>query len=554
MAQAYYRVFRPLTWEEVLGQEHVVQTLKNAVAAGRVGHAYLFAGPRGTGKTTTARLLAKAVNCLAENGIARPCNQCEHCLAVNNGQFLDLIEIDAASNTSVEDVRDLRDKINFLPSRGTFKVYIIDEVHMLSTAAFNALLKTLEEPPAHAIFVLATTEIHRVPATVLSRCQRHEFRRIPLRFIEEELRGIAQKENIKCEPAALTFIARQATGSMRDAVSLLDQLASTGEEISLTRARDVLGTAASDAVIGLAEAIAQSKAAQGIAVIQRALDEGSDARQLARQTVDYLRQLLLLKLGDEEVRQELSENLQKSAQIAGMIQEARLVAAIERFNRAGQISTGAWQPGLQLELALHESLAFEATDKTEKQNSPSSTQKIPAQEKQAVKVIPPAEIKHSQQPKMEKLSPERKSTEKSSPVKQNSDTNQLTSASEKQKSTSFPGFQEKWLEIKALVKKRQPGTEALLNSCRLVSMQGGIVQLGFASELLKSKMESGAHKRVTAEAVRDVLALEAEIRCFVAGQGASLPPAELDIDSDGMVGTALALGGKISTHKQDGEA
>ena len=181
MTQALYRKWRPRKWDEVISQEHVIKTLRNAIQSGKVGHAYLFSGPRGTGKTTTARLLAKAVNCLAEDTANRPCDECANCTAVNDGRFMDLIEIDAASNTSVDDVRDLRDKINFSPSVGKYKVYIIDEVHMLSTAAFNALLKTLEEPPAHAIFILATTEVHKIPATVLSRCQRHEFRRIPVK-------------------------------------------------------------------------------------------------------------------------------------------------------------------------------------------------------------------------------------------------------------------------------------------------------------------------------------------------------------------------------------
>ena len=245
MTQALYRKYRPLGWAEVVGQEHVVQTLRNAIAADRVAHAYLFSGPRGTGKTTLARLLAKAVNCLDEDRTKRPCNDCENCKAVNENCFMDLIEIDAASNTSVDDVRDLRDKINFSPSQGKYKIYIIDEVHMLSTQAFNALLKTLEEPPPHAIFVLATTEIHKIPATVLSRCQRHEFRRVPVDEIVGQLKAIVKAEKIQAHDDALATIARQAGGGLRDAISLLDQLASAGTKITLQLTQTVLGTATS---------------------------------------------------------------------------------------------------------------------------------------------------------------------------------------------------------------------------------------------------------------------------------------------------------------------
>jgi DNA polymerase-3 subunit gamma/tau len=270
MSQALYRKWRPRLWDQVIGQEHVIQTLHNAVRSGRVGHAYLFAGPRGTGKTSTARLLAKAVNCLDAEPGNRPCDACAHCVAVNEGRFLDLIEIDAASNTSVDDVRDLREKINFSPSQGQFKVYIIDEVHMLSTAAFNALLKTLEEPPPHAIFILATTEVHKIPATVLSRCQRHEFRRVPVALLVSHLRQKAAEEHLELDEDALLLIARQSTGSVRDAISLLDQLSSTGKRVTLAEAQVVLGTATNETVVALTESILARDAAVGLQGIRAA--------------------------------------------------------------------------------------------------------------------------------------------------------------------------------------------------------------------------------------------------------------------------------------------
>src|SRR5512140_2215668 len=291
MTQALYRKYRPKDWDEVVGQDHIVQTLKNAIAADRVAHAYLFAGSRGTGKTTLARLLAKAVNCLNPDPAKRPDNECENCKAVNENRFMDLIEIDAASNTSVDDVRDLRDKINFSPSQGKYKIYIIDEVHMLSTAAFNALLKTLEEPPPHAIFILATTEIHKIPATVLSRCQRHEFRRVPLGEITRRLDEICKAEKIPADAEALTLIARQASGGLRDAISLLDQLASSGGKITLELAQTVLGTATSQSVLAILTSVMEHDPAHGMDAIHASLDAGTDARLLARQVVDYLRAL-----------------------------------------------------------------------------------------------------------------------------------------------------------------------------------------------------------------------------------------------------------------------
>ncbi len=245
-AQALYLKYRPQTFDEVVGQEPITRTLRNALRQGKIRHAYLFTGPRGTGKTTTARLLAKAVNCQAPEG-KRPCNACPICVAINEGRLLDLIEIDAASNRGIDEIRDIREKVGFRPNEGRFKVYVLDEAHMLTEPAFNALLKTLEEPPPHVIFTLVTTDPHKIPATITSRCQRFDFKRIPLQTIVDRLGYIAEQEEIAVEPEALELIAYQGTGALRDAISLLDQLTSYGDQITLDQVQMVLGTVAGEA-------------------------------------------------------------------------------------------------------------------------------------------------------------------------------------------------------------------------------------------------------------------------------------------------------------------
>ena len=375
MTQALYRKWRPQSWEEVIAQEHVIQTLKNAVANDRVAHAFLFAGPRGTGKTTTARILAKAVNCLEPDLSKRPCNTCDHCQALTSGRFMDLIEIDAASNTSVDDVRDLREKINFSPSQGRFKVYIIDEVHMLSNAAFNALLKTLEEPPPHAIFILATTEIHKIPATVLSRCQRHEFRRIPMHDLVTYLQEKSRVEKIDVDEPVFTEIARQATGSFRDAVSLLDQLTSSTEHITLDLAQKVLGTATNLRVIEVIDALLAKDAQTGLALINAALDSGVDARQFSRQVVTYLRNVLLFKM-DNKTQVEAGETLKATLdKHAAQFSMPELLEAITAFNEATTQERFTWHPGLALELAFTNYLVEPETTQNDDRKS---GERIPA--------------------------------------------------------------------------------------------------------------------------------------------------------------------------------
>jgi DNA polymerase-3 subunit gamma/tau len=355
--QALYLKWRPRTFEEVIGQEHITRTLRNALVQDRIRHAYLFSGPRGTGKTSTARLLAKAVNCLESDLTQRPCNTCEHCIAVNENRFLDLIEIDAASHTGVDDVRDLRDKIAFAPSEGRYKVYIIDEVHRFSGAAFDALLKTLEEPPAHAIFVLATTEIAKVPATIKSRCQLFEFRRVPLAELVDLLALIAEAEHVSIDRAALELIGREGTGSVRDSTSLLDQLiADPGQHISLGMAEQILGTASGRNVAELVQALIENDAAWGLDLINAAVDGGADPRQFGRQVIEHLRQMLLIKMAGDALVDVTEERRAVLREQAGAVGRKALLAAIRAFNTAVQEWQSGWQPQLPLELAFLESI------------------------------------------------------------------------------------------------------------------------------------------------------------------------------------------------------
>jgi len=562
MTKALYRKWRPQGWEEVTAQDHVIQTLKNAVINDRVAHAYLFAGPRGTGKTTTARLLAKAVNCLTPSLAERPCNTCEHCLALTAGRFLDLIEIDAASNTSVDDVRDLREKINFSPSQGRFKVYIIDEVHMLSTAAFNALLKTLEEPPPHAIFVLATTEIHKIPATVLSRCQRHEFRRIPNKDIVDYLQEKSKDEDIHVDQAVFTEIARQATGSLRDAISLLDQLTSTREHITLDMAQKVLGTATSLRVIEVISALNEKDTARGLTLINDALDGGTDPRQFARQIVTYLRNVLLFKMGNEgqvEVGEDVKVNLVEHANQFTM---PYLLKAIEAFNQATVSEYANWHPGLGLELAftnylsephIHENPAS-AHVKPSRSSQPRSTV-IPSQPKptpEAIETAKPPQTPRDEVAQDKKPTIEEKTDKVLPKTTKEQSVDEVTVIVQPGQEISLSDIQKAWPKVRALVKKHNPSTEGLLNTSKLAGIRGNTLILGFSSDTLKGMMQKESNITLTTDILEEVLGQPILVDCIVTTHQGSRIPDDLEIDKDGMVSTATRdLGGRISSAKQE---
>src|SRR3972149_1812292 len=538
MTQALYRKYRPKEWSEVVGQDHIVTTLKNAIVADRVAHAYLFAGSRGTGKTTLARLLAKAVNCTNPDPTKRPDNECEHCKAVNENRFLDLIEIDAASNTSVDDVRDLRDKINFSPSQGKYKIYIIDEVHMLSTAAFNALLKTLEEPPPHAIFVLATTEIHKIPARFLSRCQRHESRRLPVDEIVTQLRMIIKAEKIQADDDALIQIARQSAGGMRDAISLLDQLSSTADKITLALAQTVLGTATSQSVLDIISSIMEHDPAHGLETIHKALDAGANARSLARQIVEYLRGLMLIQMGNANQVEATSDVKKQMGSHARSFSTSDVLHMMKAFNNAAVDLRGGWQPSLSLELALAEVLddpppqsppTLGGTQGGARQTKPQPFDH--AQDKPA----PASRPESTRKPALSGEVPEVGASERSAV--------EADEPRPADKTALGAGDVLKaWKHLSASLPKAQANLSALLNSVRMIDMQGKTLILGLASDVLISKIDKPDQIEVIRKLIKDEFGVDVNERCVVTNAKGRLGP---KVPQDGMVATAIQHGGEV---------
>lgn len=517
--QALYLKWRPLSFDDVVGQEHITRTLRRSLKTGRIRHAYLFSGPRGTGKTTTARLLAKAVNCTFDDAEARPCNQCPACIAVNEGRYLDLIEIDAATHTGVDDVRDLREKIAFTPGEGRYKVYIIDEVHRFSGSAFDALLKTLEEPPDHAIFVLATTEIDKVPATIKSRCLQFEFRRVSLDEVTERLGMIAEAEGLNIERPALEIIARQGTGSVRDSISLLDQIVSDpAETITLDIAQRILGTASSSAVKELADAIVDADLPRGLHIINAAIDSGSDPRQFGQQVVEHLRAILLAQTASADLVEASSDDRELFRQQAERISRSATLKAVRAFNAAINEYRGGWQPQLTLELALIDSLRgpepeappiqAQATTTTQATTSAQAMPDLPD-----VEATPPG----------------------ATPV------------------ISPAAIQQKWPQmLKALYKYSSTGPD-VVQHYHVHRVDGNVVYIGTSDEFLFGRLDGQEEKlSVVERALYDVHQVRVRVRCTLVdetGKGSATKPGDVD---DPLLSLGLELGGQLSD--DDGES
>jgi DNA polymerase-3 subunit gamma/tau len=497
-SQVFYRKWRPQTLAEVVGQESITQTLLNALSSGRVSHAYLFCGPRGTGKTSTARIVAKAVNCLT-NGQGEPCNTCEMCRAITEGRALDVIEIDAASNTGVDDIRSLREKVNYAPNQARYKVYIIDEVHMLSSSASNALLKTLEEPPAHVIFILATTESHKILTTIMSRCQRFDFRRLPQADVVSKLTRICDTEGINMEPEAMRLVARSATGSLRDAENLLEQLTTYyGSEISLHQVQETLGITGDWRTKELAKHIVNSDVPAGIATINSINNDGLNLRQFNRELVEYLRGLLLIKTGAEEAVELTTEDTNELKELASQASLPQLLKAVKTF---GALDLGLESHStLPLELAMVDCSLTSLPEKESPVKQPEYEPFQPAKTTAPAPVTTPETSQPTTEPAPNNVSqPEA------------SDTPSQLYGDETEK------LRQDWKRLiaEAPPEIRRTPALAILRSAGVlpVSVENGTVILSSRYPYLKEKLEDPENQRVVEMAISSFLGHPCRVRC-----------------------------------------
>jgi DNA polymerase-3 subunit gamma/tau len=516
--QALYRRWRSQTFAQILGQDHVTATLLNALRAGRIAHAYLFSGPRGTGKTTTARVLAKAVNCLDPQD-GEPCNRCTICRSINEGRALDLIEIDAASNRGIDEIRDLREKIAFSPSECRYKVYVVDEVHMLTNEAFNALLKTLEEPPPHAIFVLATTAPHKIPDTVLSRCQRFDFRRVALPNLLRKLQLICEQEGVRIAPAALEAIARHAAGSFRDAESLLDQLISFGaEEITREDVRRVLGSAPEELVAGIVGAVVDGDVTAGLRLINEALDGGVEPRQLTHEVLEYLRAMMLLKNGGADLLNVTAETLQRMADQAERLALPRLLRTVKLFNQAAnQVKTGLHSQ-LPLELALVEATLNEGPAAPSDPQAAQTPATRPEPANTAVpENHPPARTQSAAHRAKAPTAPQAEAPpEASAPPAPAPEATASEATAKVSGQTSVEWLKDNWSRVLGAIRPRSRSVEALLKECEPAAIADKVVTLSFYHEFHKERVSEEKNRTVVEAALSELVGQPLRVKCALA--------------------------------------
>lgn len=479
---ALYRKWRPQTFADVIGQAHICQALQNSLAQGRISHAYLFSGPRGTGKTTVARLMAKGLDCI-HGPTAEPCGECQECRAIANGSSLNVIEIDGASNRGIEEIRELREQVRFAPVGAPYKVYIIDEVHMLTPEAFNALLKTLEEPPAHVVFIFATTDLHKVPATILSRCQRYDFKRLTHAQLMEGLRKVAAAEGVAAEEEALAMIAKHAEGGMRDAFSLLEQCMSYAENLTVEAAADVLGVAPVDEIRSFVQNLLARDHKACLEQISRLYDGGRDLMQFTRDVVDELRAQMF--------------------QLAPGAEQETLLYAVRKLSDCARDMRYAVDARIPLELA-----ALELT----------------LGERQSKEQSPPMEDINSLKEKVRSLEQQlrhltSRDGHREEPGAGRSSVRRVPAGSDDQERTAF--LVENWEEyLQALRKERLVQCEAFLCEGRPVAVRAGTAVISFPRErgFHKASIEQPKHREAAERVLSKFMGTRLEIQCVFADE------------------------------------
>ena len=545
--QVLYRKWRPQKLADVVGQESVTQTLQRAVATDRISHAYLLCGPRGTGKTSTARILAKAVNCKSPID-GEPDDECHACVSISEGRALDLIEIDAAGNRGIDDIRSLSDKINFAPNEFRYKVYIIDEVHMLTEQAFNALLKTLEEPPDHAIFILATTEAHKVPLTIISRCQRYDFRRIPLSAMSQKLAELCGAEGVEATEEALEILARSATGSLRDAENLLEQaVVSYGSPLQGDQIREMLGLGGDAEALKLARHVVAKTVREGLSTINEVSNSGADLRQLQRSVTEFLRSVMLIKSGSTDelgYSEEVTTQLRAAASGSEL---THLLRAIKAFSSADMRHDSS--SPLPLELALVESsLAPEPV-----------SQQAPARQTQAA-----APARQQQPPRSAAPNSNQNYSAASRQTQQRQPDNRPASRPPPRRDMSEPlpedpaaRLEVQWPEI--LRALRNTGSRfklgPVLRSARGVSLDGSRIVAPFTHEShferFKGEMDNPSVKREVSAIINQAMGADYEIVGQLSTENNG--PTRKQANQSHLVRAAQLMGARIVEQREEGQ-
>ncbi|MBC8590352.1 DNA polymerase III subunit gamma/tau [Wansuia hejianensis] len=478
MYQALYRRYRPKTFDEMLGQNHITTTLKNQVEKGNIGHAYLFSGTRGTGKTSAAKIFSRAVNCLNPNH-GNPCNQCENCKEILEETTMDVIEMDAASNRGIEDIRTLRDKVIYPPTKIKYKVYIVDEVHMLTKEAFNALLKTLEEPPKHLIFILATTEPEKLPQTILSRLQRFDFKRITTRDLIHNMKSITEELGIQVEDEVLSLIARNSDGAMRDALSLLDQcLSFSGERLTYEDAIDILGIANRDLIFNIVDDIKDKSTEKALLTIDEIIQDGKDIQQLIKDIINHFRNLMIIKSSKNPTEIIEVDNIERYIQQSESLDIEYILKALNILTTAETQGKWSTSPRIILEMAIiklinEENLSLE--ERVKRLEKGLVEEKIVTNTKPMNK-IPDNNISIN---KASKTQATDKSLEKQDKVQEEASSNIPTEIVDDGKELTLSIIEKEWPKVLQQIKSKKINIYALIIESELVSFSNRLLTIGY---------------------------------------------------------------------------